>query len=208
MPKYSSLKSTLDFIVGLLCLVICSPLLLIIGVLVLFDSGLPVFFCQERAGLRGKPFRVIKFRTMVNDAVNIGLGRRTSSTDPRVTRIGKLLREFHLDELPQLINVTLGEMSLVGPRPTLVSQAASYNDIEAIRLNVKPGLTGLAQVSGNNELSWEERIKYDVHYANHMSLSLDLSIMIRTVSTVLFRRGVYGLDGMVHDKGESNIGRS
>lgn len=193
-------KRFFDILLSLLAIVLLLPILCVLSLLIVIESGLPVLFTQQRAGLNGKPFRILKFRSMIPDAVKVGLGLRTSEDDPRVMRVGKFMREYHLDELPQLINVLKGDMSIVGPRPTILSQVGTYTPIEMRRLEVRPGITGLAQVSGNNELPWEERIKLDVYYVNNMSLLMDLKIIVRTFSTVANREGLYGEDGMVHDK--------
>lgn len=196
------IKRAFDIALSFMLLVLLSLPLAAIALVVWLDSGRPILFTQDRVGLGGRLFRIYKFRTMVRDAVRVGMGLRTARDDPRVTRVGKFLREYHLDELPQVINVLKGDMSIVGPRPTIPSQVATYTPFEMRRLEVRPGITGLAQVRGNNELPWEERIKLDVYYVDHASLLLDLSILFRTISTVLTRRGVYGIDGVVHDKGE------
>jgi undecaprenyl phosphate N,N'-diacetylbacillosamine 1-phosphate transferase len=195
-------KRLFDILLSLLAIVLLLPILCVLSLLIVIEAGLPISFTQQRAGLNGKPFRILKFRSMIPDAVKVGLGLRTSEDDPRVTRVGKFMREYHLDELPQLINVLKGDMSIVGPRPTILSQVETYTPFERRRLEVRPGITGLAQVSGNNELPWEERIKLDVYYVDNMSLLMDLKIILRTFSTVVTREGLYGEDGMVHDKGK------
>ncbi len=200
--KQSYLKRFIDVIASAAILLLLSPLFVVIGLAIKFSSFGPIFFLQERAGFRGKPFTIIKFRTMISNAIEHELGLRTGADDPRVTPVGKFLREFHLDELPQLLNVLRGDMSLVGPRPTIPSQVDTYTTFEMRRLDVRPGITGLSQVSGNNELPWEERIKLDVYYVDNLSFWLDLKIALRTIGTVITRKGVYGKDGMVHDKGE------
>lgn len=141
-------KRALDLGIGVIALVIAMPVIAIISVLVMSTSRGPAFFTQRRVGAHGKEFTILKFRTMTSDSAGIGLGLATSRDDERVTRIGRLLREFHLDELAQLFNVLVGDMSLVGPRPTVPSQVACYSQLEKRRLEVKPGITGLAQVSG------------------------------------------------------------
>jgi lipopolysaccharide/colanic/teichoic acid biosynthesis glycosyltransferase len=152
------------------------------------DDG-PVFFRQERVGQDARPFEVLKLRTMIVDAHTQGAGYAVDKGDSRITRIGHLLRKTSIDELPQLWNVLRGEMSLVGPRPTLAYQVERYTDRQRRRLEVKPGLTGWAQVNGRASLSWPERIELDVWYVEHRSLALDLRILLRTVS-VLLRPGV------------------
>ncbi len=190
-------KKGLDFLVGSMGLCLLTiPFLAIALAIKLTDSG-PVFFLQERVGKDGKPFYVRKFRTMVVGAVSKGLGMTMEKNDERITRVGRVLRNFGLDELPQLVNVLLGEMSLVGPRPTLAYQVEQYNDFQKRRLEVKPGITSLAVVSGRNALPWAERIKLDVWYIDHWTLQLDLSILFRTLWKVLVtREGLYGVNGV------------
>jgi lipopolysaccharide/colanic/teichoic acid biosynthesis glycosyltransferase len=178
-------------------LVALSPLLAAIAAGVRLSSPGPAIFRQERAGRGGHPFVLYKFRSM---HLVPATSPETSRADPRVFPLGRVLREYHLDELPQLWNVLVGDMSLVGPRPTLVSQVARYSERERARLAVRPGLTGLAQVSGNNALPWNERIEVDLEYVRRASLRLDLAILWRTLGTVLRREGVYGADGRVRDK--------
>ncbi|RLB08966.1 MAG: hypothetical protein DRG39_08145, partial [Deltaproteobacteria bacterium] len=164
------------------------------------DSKGPVFFRQERVGKNGKIFKIWKFRTMVMGAVSQGLGFNVARDDPRITRVGKFLRRWGLDELPQLINVLKGEMSIVGPRPTLKYQVDRYDAFQRQRLLMKPGITGWALIHGRNLLSWEERIKYDVWYVEHWSLGLDLWIILKTLWIVLVtKEGVYGKDGINDD---------
>ena len=156
-----------------------------------------MLFRQERVGRGGRHFRVWKFRTMVGDAVSKGLGLNVSHDDSRITRTGKVLRNLGLDELPQVLNVLTGEMSLVGPRPTLSYQVEHYDARQRRRLEVRPGITSLAVVSGRNALSWKERIELDVWYIDHWSLGLDLKILFRTLWCVLVtREGLYGKDGV------------
>lgn len=152
------------------------------------DSSGPALFTQERIGLGGKPFRVYKFRTMIDGPNPI------VPDQSRITRVGRILRRTSLDELPQLINVANGTMSVVGPRPTLAYQVERYTDRQRRRLDVRPGLTGLAQVSGRNALSWERRIELDVTYVETRSLRLDLSIIARTIKTVISGEGIDGHD--------------
>lgn len=196
-------KRISDILLSLVGVILLSPIMCVITVLIILESGVPALFIQERAGRNGKPFRILKFRTMIPNAIEVGLGLRTSQDDPRVTKVGKFIREYHLDELPQLINVIKGDMSIVGPRPTILSQVETYTPFERRRLEVCPGITGLAQVSGNNALSWEDRINLDVYYIDNVSLQMDVKILIRTLLTVVSKQGVYNSDGMVHDKGKS-----
>jgi lipopolysaccharide/colanic/teichoic acid biosynthesis glycosyltransferase len=181
-------KYVADRVLAALLLLALSPVLLGIAFWIILDSGRPALMRQLRAGRDGKPFGMFKFRTMVHDAVE--LGRELQLTDdpfgvvkddPRITRAGRFLRRTGLDELPQLLNVLRGEMSLVGPRPDLVEQAALYTDSDRRRLTARPGITGWAQVQGREEISWPERIALDIWYLEHWSLALDLKILFMTV---------------------------
>jgi len=190
------LKRIIDVLISGIGLIILFPIFAIIGILIKLDSKGPVFFIQERVGKNGKIFRAYKLRTMVDNAEKMGLGYEMKKDDERITRIGKYLR-WGIDELPQLINVFRGEMSLVGPRPTLPYQVEKYSKREKRRLEVKPGITGWALVNGRNILSWPERIKLDIWYIDHWSLWLDLKILFKTIWVVILtREGVYGKDGV------------
>ena len=181
---------------GVALLVLALPFAAIALAIKLDDRG-HVFFRQERVGKGGRGFRVWKFRTMVVDAVSKGLGVAVAHNDERITRAGRFLRNSGIDELPQVLNVLVGEMSLVGPRPTLSYQVERYSPLQKRRLEVRPGITSLAVVSGRNALSWNERIEIDVWYIDHWSFSLDLKIMLRTLWCVLVtREGLYGKDGV------------
>ncbi len=193
------IKSGFDIIVAILALIILSPLLFIISIFIKLDSPGPIIFVQQRVGRGGKLFQSYKFRTMIASAATKGLGLNIKRDDERITRVGKFLRMWSLDELPQLINVLKGDMSIVGPRPTLPYQVARYDDFQRKRLLVKPGITGWAQVNGRNAISWEERIKLDVWYVEHWSLWLDMKIMLRTIMVVIKREGLYGRDGINDD---------
>jgi len=200
LPVQLILKRLVDILLGLIGLILLAVPFFLIALAIKLDSKGPVFFRQERVGKDGRLLRVWKFRTMVEDAVCRGLGYNVVKDDSRITRIGKLLREWGFDELPQLINVLKGEMSLVGPRPTLAYQVEQYNDFQRRRLEVKPGITSLAVVSGRNALSWEKRIELDVWYVDNWSLWLDLWIMLKTLWVVLIKReGVYGPSGVNDD---------
>ncbi len=173
----------------LVCAAVAVPALLVGAVCALavrISSPGPVFFRQERIGMGGRPFTLWKFRTMV-------AGDNPAIPDPaRITAVGRLLRRWSLDELPQLINVGRGEMSIVGPRPTLAYQVERYDEEQRRRLVVRPGLTGLAQVEGRNSLTWPERIRLDVDYVERASLWLDLRILARTLPSLVSGRGVEG----------------
>jgi len=172
-------------------LIILSLLFGIVALAIKIDDRGPVFFRQERVGKDGSVFRVFKFRSMVVDAEKKGAGVFVEEDDPRITRVGKFLRNTSIDELPQLINVLKGDMSLVGPRPTLPYQVEQYDARQWRRLKVKPGITGWAQVNGRNELTWPERIELDLWYIDNLNLWLDIKILFKTVLAVLSRQGLY-----------------
>jgi lipopolysaccharide/colanic/teichoic acid biosynthesis glycosyltransferase len=180
-------KRLIDVAVAASVLVLGAPVLAATAALVYADVGRPVLFRQPRVGLAGRVFELIKFRTM-KDAVD--RDGRPLPDGERLGRIGRLLRASSLDELPQLINVLRGEMSLVGPRPLLVEYLPRYSAQQARRHEVQPGITGLAQVAGRNALSWPEKFALDVYYVDHQSLGLDLAILARTVAAVVRRDGI------------------
>jgi exopolysaccharide biosynthesis polyprenyl glycosylphosphotransferase len=194
-------KEGLDRLIAVLAIVLLAPVLLTIAVAVKVTSDGPVFYHQERVGVHGRAFKMIKFRSMVVDAdrrlatlqdANISDGLLFKMRDdPRVTRVGKILRRLSLDELPQLFNVLGGTMSLVGPRPPLPSEVAGYDQSVRRRLLVKPGLTGLWQISGRSDLPWEEAVRLDLRYVENWSLSLDMLILWKTGRAVLSRSGAY-----------------
>jgi lipopolysaccharide/colanic/teichoic acid biosynthesis glycosyltransferase len=182
-------KRILDRAAAAILLVLLSPLLLAIALWIVLDGGRPAVLAQERAGKHGRPFRMLKYRTMVQNALELAPQLTKDpfgvvEHDPRVTRPGRLLRRTGLDELPQLWNVLCGEMSLVGPRPDLVEQAANYTDHDRHRLTVEPGITGWSQVNGREAIGWPERIEQDLWYIEHWSLRLDLKILVRTFTEV------------------------
>ncbi|MCK4341807.1 MAG: sugar transferase [Phycisphaerae bacterium] len=188
-PSYLWFKSALDWYLALLALVAAAPLLLILAWLVRRD-GHPALFRQIRAGRNGRPFSLLKFRTMRVDADPFGDSPQ-SGDDPRITPVGRWLRETSLDELPQLINVVRGEMSLVGPRPLYLQQMAEWNARQRRRLLVKPGLTGFAQMRGRASLTLEKKLEWDVRYVESISLWTDLSIIWQTVRGILRRGDIY-----------------
>ncbi len=167
-------------------LVAAAPVLAGVAVAIRIESRGPILLRQMRVGRDGRDFGMLKFRTMVEGAHAIGAGWLVSAQDARITRVGRFLRRWSLDELPQLVNVLRGDMSIVGPRPTLRYQVEQYTPLQRRRLEVRPGITGWAQVSGRNDLSWPRRIELDVWYVDHRSLSLDAKILVRTIP-VLFR---------------------
>ena len=180
--RYSQCKRAIDFIVALVGLAICSPILLSIAVVVRIKLGSPVLFTQVRPGLHGRPFRIFKFRTMTDAHDPTG---NILPDNIRLTNFGEHLRSTSLDELPELWNVLKGDMSLVGPRPLLMQYLPLYSSEQALRHEVRPGITGWAQVNGRNALSWEEKFNLDVWYVNNMSLMLDFRILLMTVIRVL-----------------------
>jgi sugar transferase EpsL len=181
------LKRGFDFIVSLIALIILSPVMLVTAILVRYKLGSPVIFKQQRPGLYGKPFYLYKFRTMTDERDENG---ELLPDHMRLTPFGQLLRKLSLDELPQLYNVLKGDMSFVGPRPLLMKYLPYYTHEEMKRHNVRPGITGLAQVSGRNNLSWDERLKLDVYYVENQSIFLDFYIMLKTVVKVLKKEDI------------------
>jgi lipopolysaccharide/colanic/teichoic acid biosynthesis glycosyltransferase len=182
-----TIKRGLDIGLAATALVLAAPVLLLVAIAVRVNLGGPVLFRQQRPGLHGRPFTMVKFRTM-RDA--LGRDGRPLPDADRLTPFGTLLRSTSLDELPELWNVVCGEMSLVGPRPLLMEYLDRYTPEQARRHEVRPGVTGWAQVNGRNSLSWEERFRLDVWYVEHQSLRLDLQILMRTLALVLRRTGV------------------
>lgn len=185
------IKNIFDFISSLCGLVILSPLFLLIAIAIKIDSPGPIFFKQTRGGINNKYFKIYKFRTMCVNAENMGFGYSVSKNDSRITRVGKFLRKTSLDELPQLINILKGEMSIIGPRPTVTVQTDNYNDYQRKRLNMKPGITGYAQVNGRNSLTWEQKFELDNYYIDNFSVILDLKILIKTISVVFNQEEIY-----------------
>ena len=181
-----------DVIVAALALVVSAPLQLVIAVAIKLDSRGPVIYRQQRVGLGGAEFGLLKFRTMRPGSDPVGIGTAVGADDPRVTRVGRVLRRLSLDELPNLVNVLRGDLAIVGPRPTIPAQVELYTDRQRRRLDVKPGLTGWAQVSGHVAIPWDERIELDVWYVENRSARLDLRILVRTVKQVLLGRGLGG----------------
>jgi undecaprenyl phosphate N,N'-diacetylbacillosamine 1-phosphate transferase len=186
------IKRSMDFVLSLLAIIVLSPLMIIIAVLVRIKLGSPVLFKQERPGLNEKIFTMYKFRTMTNQRDENG---NLLPDSLRLTKFGKMLRSTSLDELPELFNILKGDMSLVGPRPLAVSYLPFYNTIEKQRHNVKPGLTGLAQVNGRNSIGWEQKFKYDYYYVNNISFILDIKIIVKTFVKVIKRKGI-GIAGV------------
>jgi undecaprenyl phosphate N,N'-diacetylbacillosamine 1-phosphate transferase len=196
-----AIKRVLDIVAAFFGLVIVAPLFALVALCVHLDSPGDIFFKLRVAGRDGKAFDQWKFRTMAQNARDTAHRFETSATDPRITRVGRFLRRWSIDELPQLWNVLRGEMSLVGPRPTFLEIAERYSSEQARRLQMRPGLTGLAQLQGRNLIPWDRRITLDIFYIENFSLWLDAKIIWRTIPLLLRGTGVYGEGGAVkmHD---------
>ena len=190
-------KRLLDIIISGIVLILLSPVLVLLAILIRINLGSPVIFTQERPGKNEKIFKLYKFRSMSNATDEKG---ELLPDELRLTRFGKLLRSTSLDELPELLNILRGDMSLIGPRPLLVRYLPWYTEEERHRHDVRPGLTGLAQVNGRNALGWEDRFAYDLEYVNHLTFLMDVKIIGMTVSKVLRRSGTLsGADQTVAD---------
>jgi lipopolysaccharide/colanic/teichoic acid biosynthesis glycosyltransferase len=185
---------SLDIVVASAALLVLSPLLALAALLIKLESRGAVFYRQRRVGRGGRPFEMWKLRTMVPGAEAMGAGLYVLEGDSRITRVGRRLRRFSLDELPNLVNVVRGEMAIVGPRPTVQQQVDRYTERQRRRLEVKPGITGWAQVNGRATLPWPERIELDVWYVEHRSLVLDLRILAKTVRMLASGHGLYSED--------------
>lgn len=186
-----ALKRLIDVVLATVGIIIIAPLLMAIAFAVRLSSPGPVLFIQERMGQFGQPFYIYKFRTMVDGAIHMGTGINTFEGDPRITAVGKVLRDYHLDELPQLFNVLRGEMSLVGPRPLLLSALETYTPRQKQRLLMPPGMTAWEAVKGGLNNTLEERLDLDIWYVKAWSLGLDLWILLLTIPVVLCKEGVY-----------------
>ena len=194
MKKYFYIKCILDFIFALSAILVIWPILLIIAILIKLESKGPVFFLQERLGRNGSVFKIYKFRTMVDGAINLGSGLRTDEGDPRITKVGSFLRKTSLDELPQIFNILRGEMSFIGPRPPVPYYPRKYEDYsieQKRRFMVRPGISGYAQVVLRNSGTWDERIKLDLEYVDRMSFLFDILIILKTFNTVIRRDNIY-----------------
>lgn len=197
------LKRILDFILAFLLVIIFSPILLLVFLVLFLNFNEPVFFLQVRVGLDNKLFSVYKFRTMksmpTSDIVDI------SKDSSRLTIFGSFLRKTSLDELPQLFNVLNGDMSLVGPRPLLVEYLPLYNKIQARRHQIRPGITGWAQVNGRNTISWEKKFEYDVWYVDNCSFLLDIKILLYTIRKIIEAKDINSTDSVTTKKFQGNI---
>lgn len=185
------IKRILDFLIGLMGLILLSPVLLVTAILVRIKLGSPVIFKQRRPGYQGKIFTLYKFRTMTDAKDEKG---ELLPDEVRLTSFGKKLRSASLDELPELLNLVNGSLSLIGPRPLLVQYLPLYNERQKRRHDVRPGLTGYAQVNGRNAITWEEKFEKDVYYVEHISFLLDVKIFFQTIKTVFKRDGISGAD--------------
>jgi lipopolysaccharide/colanic/teichoic acid biosynthesis glycosyltransferase len=186
-----ALNRALDTLVAGIALAIAAPLLVVAVVAIRVESRGSPIYRQRRVGKDGEPFEMLKLRTMVAGAEGMGAGLAVNAGDPRITRVGALLRRFSLDELPNLVNVLRGEMAIVGPRPTIQAQVDQYTADQRRRLEVKPGITGWAQVNGRASLPWHERIELDVWYVDNRSLLLDLRILAKTIRMLATGHGLY-----------------
>lgn len=177
----SFFKPIIDFILALTLLILFIPILLLVYLLIRITSNCDPIFCQERPGFKEKPFKIFKFRTMTEER---GVDGELLPDEERLTSLGKIIRKTSLDELPQLINVLKGDISLVGPRPLIMRYLPRYNGEQARRHDVKPGITGWAQVNGRDAISWNEKFKLDIYYVDHVGFGLDLKILFKTVINV------------------------
>jgi lipopolysaccharide/colanic/teichoic acid biosynthesis glycosyltransferase len=188
------LSRVLDVVLAALLLLVAGPLLALAALAIRLESRGPVFYRHLRVGRDGEPFELWKLRTMVPGAESMGAGLYVLDGDPRITRVGRMLRRFSLDELPNLVNVLRGDMAIVGPRPTVQEQVDRYTDRQRRRLEVKPGITGWAQINGRTSLPWPDRIELDVWYVEHRSMRLDLRILARTARMLATGHGLYSED--------------
>jgi lipopolysaccharide/colanic/teichoic acid biosynthesis glycosyltransferase len=184
-------RRAVDIVVSSVALVLGAPVLALAALAIRLESRGPVLYGQRRVGRDGRLFEMLKLRTMVPGAELLGAGLAVNANDPRVTRVGAFLRRTSLDELPNLVNVLRGEMSLIGPRPTVPVQVEQYSERQRGRLAIRPGITGWAQVHGRASLPWSERIELDLYYVEHRSLALDLQIVRRTFAIVMGGSGLY-----------------
>ena len=184
-------KRIFDILFSIALIVSLAPLFILLAIAVYLEAGKPIFYVQQRLGKDGIPFNLVKFRSMVNNAENIGPGLRVVQNDARITRSGEFLRRFSLDEIPQLYNVLVGDMSFVGPRPLTLSKYKELIEIWGNRSAVRPGLTGEAQVRGRRRLSWEDRIAADLEYIENVSFRSDFTILLKTPLKLISGEGLY-----------------
>lgn len=189
------MRRAFDIVVAAGALALAAPFLLVAVIAIRLESRGSAIYRQRRVGMNGRPFDVLKLRTMVTGAEHLGAGLAVSEGDTRITRVGRILRRTSLDEVPNLVNVLRGEMAIIGPRPTVPVQVEQYTDRQRGRLAVKPGMTGWAQVNGRAEIPWDQRIELDLWYIEHRSMALDLKILWRSVRIVFGGDGLYRGDG-------------
>ena len=185
------IRRAIDLVGGTLALIVAAPVVAVAMLAIRLESRGHPIYRQRRVGREGREFDLLKLRTMVDGAEHVGAGLAINENDPRVTRVGALLRRTSFDELPNLLNVVRGELSFIGPRPSVPVQVAQYTERQRGRLAIRPGITGWAQVNGRTSLPWSERIELDLYYIEHRSPALDARILWRTVSTVLGGAGLY-----------------
>jgi lipopolysaccharide/colanic/teichoic acid biosynthesis glycosyltransferase len=194
-------KRIFDIGFAICVLIITFPILSSAILLLFFQNRGKIFFLQQRPGLFGKPFEIIKLKTMNDIFDEKG---NALPDEKRITKVGKLIRSLSIDELPQLINVIKGDMSIIGPRPLLISYLGKYSNEQAKRHNVRPGITGWAQVNGRNAINWEEKFKLDVYYVNHINFFLDLKILYKTILNVFFRKNINSKDHATMEEFKGN----
>ena len=205
---YAKIKRLLDIMFSFIGIVVVSPVLAIVALAVKLDSKGPVIFKQERLGKDGKVFLIYKFRSMCVGAEKMGSGQYSFKGDSRITRVGKIIRATSLDELPQFFNIIKGDMSFIGPRPTLTYhpwKLEEYTDFQRRRFAVRPGITGLAQVNGRKKIDWVDRIKYDVEYVDNMSLALDCKILFKTVVNVFMMKDNRNDGKTANESGDNDV---
>ena len=205
---YAKIKRLLDIMFSFIGIVVVSPVLAIVALAVKLDSKGPVIFKQERLGKDGKVFLIYKFRSMCVGAEKMGSGQYSFKGDSRITRVGKIIRATSLDELPQFFNIIKGDMSFIGPRPTLTYhpwRLEEYTDFQRRRFEVRPGITGLAQVNGRKKIDWVDRIKYDVEYVDNMSLALDCKILFKTVVNVFMMKDNRNDGKTANESGDNDV---
>ncbi len=195
------IKRLMDIVLSLLAIIILSPVLLIVALLVRVKLGSPVIFKQNRPGLNEKLFTLYKFRTMTDEKDENG---ELQPNHIRLTKLGRILRATSLDELPELFNILKGDMSIIGPRPLLIEYLPLYNEKQKHRHDVRPGLSGLAQVNGRNAISWEEKFDYDIDYVENLTFLLDFKIILKTFFKVLKREGINRTENITMDKFKRN----
>ena len=205
---YAKIKRLLDIMFSFIGIVVASPVLAIVALAVKLDSKGPVIFKQERMGKDGKVFLIYKFRSMCVGAEKMGSGQYSFKGDSRITRVGKIIRATSLDELPQFFNIIKGDMSFIGPRPTLTYhpwKLEEYTDFQRRRFEVRPGITGLAQVNGRKKIDWVDRIKFDVEYVDNMSLALDCKILFKTVVNVFMMKDNRNDGKTANESGDNDV---